>query len=89
MDTHIPRRILRPYVVFISHSDTELASRTKTEIEKYVKRDIPLRLVPFGVKALVAERIEIPGEDLKEKLGKMIQVSSRIVALLTILRLEL
>ena len=41
-------------------------------------------MAPFGVKALIAERKEKTGEDLKEKLGYMIQASSRVVALLTL-----
>ena len=83
MDNHIPRRVLRPYVVFISHSDEELAYQTKIEIENYAESNLPPRLAPFGVKAIVAERTETPGEDLRVKLGKMIQVSSVVVALLT------
>jgi len=83
MDNHIPRRVLRPYVVFISHSDEELAYRTKIEIENSAKSNLPRILAPLGVKAIVAERTETPGEDLRVKLGKMIQVSSVVVALLT------
>lgn len=84
MNNHIPRRILRPYVVFISHSDKELANRTKIEIENCSKEKLRAILAPFGVKALVAEREETLGEYLEEKLEKMVQASSRIVALLTI-----
>ena len=40
-------------------------------------------MAPLGVKAIVAERTDTPGEDLRVKLGKMIQVSSVVVALLT------
>ena len=83
MDNQIPRRIVRPYVVFISHSDIKMADQVKIEIEKYAKK-LPPRLAPFGVKALIAERKENPGEDLKEKIGYMIQASSRVVALLTL-----
>ena len=83
MDNHIPRRVLRPYVVFISHSDEELAYRTKIEIENSAKSNLPRILAPLGVKAIVAERTKTPGEDLRVKLGKMIQASSVVVALLT------
>lgn len=83
MNNHIPRRV-RPYVIFISHSDEELAYRTKIEIENYAESNLPRRLAPSGVKAIVAERTETPGEDLRVKLEKMIQASSGIVvALLT------
>ena len=82
MDNHIPRGV-RPYVVFISHSDEELAYQTKIEIENSAKSNLPRILAPLGVKAIVAERTETPGEDLRVKLGKMIQVSSVVVALLT------
>lgn len=84
MSNYIPRRVIRPYIIFISHSNEKLANQTKNEIENYAKSKLAWRLAPFGVKAIVAERKEIPGEHLEEKLGKMIQASSRVVAILTI-----
>lgn len=83
IENHIPRRVVRPYVVFISHSNEEIAIQTKKQIEKYAQRNLPPRLAPLGVKVIVAEREKMVGKALEEKFCKMIQASSCVVALLT------